>query len=58
MLFTALKDRGVPTRHVSLPRERHGIREPRHQRARIPEEVTWMLEHVRGQYLEAWELPA
>lgn len=57
MLFTSLKDRGVPTRHVSSPRERLGFREPRHQRARSVEEVAWMQSHVIGQAWEPWGLP-
>ena len=57
MFFTALKDRGVPTRYVSFPRERHGLREPRHRRARIVEEVEWMQLHALGQAWDPWPLP-
>jgi dipeptidyl aminopeptidase/acylaminoacyl peptidase len=54
MFFTALKDRGVPTRYISFPREGHGIREPRHRRTRIVEEVRWMQRHALGEQWEPW----
>jgi dipeptidyl aminopeptidase/acylaminoacyl peptidase len=44
----ALWERGVPTRFIRFPREGHGLREPRHQRTRLVEDITWMQKHVRG----------
>ena len=55
MFFAALKDRGVPTRYLRFPRERHGFREPRHQRRRDIEEIRWMQEHVLGVDWTPWE---
>lgn len=58
MFFTALNDIGkVPVRYLRVPREPHGFREPRHQRARIVEEVRWMQQHVIGQEWTPWERP-
>jgi dipeptidyl aminopeptidase/acylaminoacyl peptidase len=51
----ALRRFGVPTRYVLFPREGHGIREPRHHRTRLVEELRWFAQHVRGN--EAWEAP-
>jgi hypothetical protein len=30
------------------PREGHGLRESRHHRTRLVEEIVWMQKHVRG----------
>ena len=45
----------VPTRFILFPREGHGIREPRHHRTRLVEELRWFEHYVRGN--EAWEAP-
>jgi dipeptidyl aminopeptidase/acylaminoacyl peptidase len=52
----ALLHHGVPTRYVLFPREPHGIREPRHHRTRLVEELRWFEMHVRGN--PDWEAPA
>ncbi len=44
----ALWERGVPTRFIRFPREPHGLREPRHQRTRLVEEIAWMQKYIRG----------
>jgi dipeptidyl aminopeptidase/acylaminoacyl peptidase len=41
-LWTALKTRGVPTDLLVLPREPHGPREPRHQRAVMQFQWDWL----------------
>jgi dipeptidyl aminopeptidase/acylaminoacyl peptidase len=46
--FNALWERGVPTRFIRFPREPHGLREPRHQRTKLVEEIAWLQKHVRG----------
>ncbi len=51
----ALRTFDVPTRFILFPREGHGIREPRHHRTRLVEELRWFEHHVRGN--EAWEAP-
>ena len=49
MFFTALRDIGqVPVRYVKFPREGHGIREPRHRRILMIEEIRWFEKYVRG----------
>jgi dipeptidyl aminopeptidase/acylaminoacyl peptidase len=51
----ALLHHGVATRYVVFPREGHGIREPRHYRTRLVEELRWLEQHVRGN--ADWEAP-
>jgi dipeptidyl aminopeptidase/acylaminoacyl peptidase len=51
----ALRDFDVPTRFILFPREPHGIREPRHHRTRIIEELRWFERYVRGN--EDWQAP-
>jgi dipeptidyl aminopeptidase/acylaminoacyl peptidase len=51
----ALLHHGVPTRYVLFPREGHGIREPRHHRVRLVEELRWFEQHVRGN--PGWAAP-
>jgi dipeptidyl aminopeptidase/acylaminoacyl peptidase len=46
--FQGLRHLGVPTRFVLFPREGHGIREPRHRRTLLVEEMRWFETHVRG----------
>ncbi len=46
--FNALWEKGVPTRFLRFPREPHGLREPRHQRTRLVEDLRWMEKYVRG----------
>jgi dipeptidyl aminopeptidase/acylaminoacyl peptidase len=46
--FNALWEKGTPARFVRFPREGHGIREPRHNRTRLVEEIAWMQKHIRG----------
>ncbi len=48
MFFTALKDQGKTVRYIRFPRERHGFREPRHQRVRDIEEIRWMQKYILG----------
>ena len=36
------------TRFLRFPREPHGLREPRHQRTRLVEDLKWMEQYVRG----------
>ena len=56
MFFTALKDIGkAPVRYVRFPREPHGFREPRHQRARDVEEIRWMQKYVMGIDWTPWQ---
>ena len=56
MFFTALKDIGkAPVRYVRFPREPHGFREPRHQRARDIEEIRWMQKYVMGIDWTPWQ---
>lgn len=43
----ALRHFGVPNRYVLFPREGHGIREPRHERTRLVEELRWFQRWVR-----------
>ena len=46
--FNALWEKGTPTRFIRFPREPHGLREPRHQRTRLIEDIKWMQKYVRG----------
>jgi dipeptidyl aminopeptidase/acylaminoacyl peptidase len=56
LLFTAIKDIGkAPVRYLRVPREPHGFREPRHQRARDIEEIRWFQKHVAGIDWKPWE---
>lgn len=54
MFFTALRDRGVPTRFIKFPRQKHGIREPRLQRIRSVEEIRWIQKYVLGEEWKPW----
>ena len=53
--FQGLRFHGVESRFVRFPREGHGIREPRHRRTLLVEEVRWFETHVRGNV--DWEAP-
>jgi acetyl esterase/lipase len=55
--FDALQERGVPTRFIKFPRQKHGIREPRLLRVRIVEELRWMQKYVRGLDWIPWTRP-
>lgn len=56
LFFTALKDIGkAPCRYLRVPRERHGFREPRHQRQRDIVEIEWMQKYVQGIEWTPWE---
>lgn len=46
--FNALWEKGTPTRFLRFPREPHGLREPRHQRTRLVEEIAWMHKYILG----------
>ena len=46
IFYTALRDLGVPTRFLKFPRQKHGIREPRHQRIRMTEEIKWFNKYI------------
>ena len=52
----ALRHFDVPNRFILFPREGHGIREPRHHRTRLVEELRWFERYVRGN--DAWQAPA
>ncbi len=53
--FQGLRFHGVESRFVRFPREGHGIREPRHRRTLLIEELRWFETHVRGN--ADWEAP-
>ncbi len=55
--FTALRDRGIPTRLIKFPRQDHDITEPRLARIALVEEVRWMQKHVLGQGWQPAERP-
>jgi dipeptidyl aminopeptidase/acylaminoacyl peptidase len=52
--FDALQERGVPTRFIKFPRQKHGIREPRLLRVRLVEEFLWMQKYVLGVEWTPW----
>ncbi len=54
--FAGLRHHGIEARFVLFPREGHGIREPRHRRTLLIEELRWLHRHVRG--IMDWEPPA
>lgn len=54
MFFTALRDRGVPTRFIKFPRQEHSIKEPRLQRIRSVEEIRWIQKYVLGEEWKPW----
>ena len=59
MFYAALRDIGkADVRYIRFPRERHGFREPRHQRIRDVEEIRWMQKYVLGEDWQPWERPA
>ncbi|MGI9626278.1 MAG: prolyl oligopeptidase family serine peptidase [Longimicrobiales bacterium] len=53
--FAGLRHLGVEARFLLFPREGHGIREPRHRRTMMVEEMRWLNRYVKG--LEDWEPP-
>ena len=55
MFYSALKDQGKTVRYIRFPRERHGFREPRHQRTRDIEEIRWIQKYVRNIEWKPWE---
>ena len=57
VFFDALQERGVPTRFIKFPRQKHGIREPRLLRVRIVEELRWMQQYVLGLEWKPWTRP-
>ena len=57
VFFDALQERGVPTRFIKFPRQKHGIREPRLLRVRIVEELRWMQKYVLGFEWTPWVRP-
>jgi Tol biopolymer transport system component len=54
VFFDALQERGVPTRFIKFPRQKHGIREPRLLRVRMIEELRWMQKYVLGLEWTPW----
>ena len=54
--FAGLRHLGVEARFILFPREGHGIREPRHRRTLLIEEMRWLNEYVKG--MLDWEAPA
>lgn len=57
MFFQALRDQGKTVRYVRFPREPHGFREPRHQRRRDIEEISWIQKYVRNIDWTPWVRP-
>lgn len=53
--FAGLRHLGVDARFVLFPREGHGIREPRHRRTLLVEEMRWLHKYVKG--IDDWEPP-
>ena len=53
--FAGLRHLGVAARFVLFPREGHGIREPRHRRTLLGEELRWLHKYVKG--MDDWEPP-
>lgn len=53
--FAGLRHLGVDARLLVFPREGHGIREPRHRRTLLVEEMRWLQRWVRGE--EDWSAP-
>ena len=54
IFFTALRDQGISTRFIKLPRQTHGITEPRLERIRGVEEARWMQRYVLGETWKPW----
>ena len=54
--FAGLRHLGVEARFILFPREGHGIREPRHRRTLLIEEVRWLNQYLKG--MADWEPPA
>ena len=48
MFYQGLKDRGIAARFIRFPREPHNFNEPRHQRTRDMEEISWFEKYVKG----------
>ncbi len=48
-IYQILRDRGVPVRLVTYPREGHGIREPMHQRDMMKRNLRWFRKWVLGE---------
>ena len=55
IFFTALRDRGVPTRLIKFPRQGHEIKEPRLVRARDIEEIRWFANYILGETWKPWQ---
>ena len=54
--FAGLRHLGVEARFVLFPREGHGIREPRHRRTLLGEELRWLHKYVKG--MADWQPPS
>ena len=54
--FAGLRHLGVDARFILFPREGHGIREPRHRRTLLIEEMRWLNQYLKG--MADWEPPA
>ena len=54
--FAGLRHLGVDARFILFPREGHGIREPRHRRTLLIEEMRWLNLYLKG--MADWEPPA
>ena len=54
--FAGLRHLDVEARFILFPREGHGIREPRHRRTLLIEEVRWLNQYLKG--MADWEPPA
>ena len=53
--FAGLRHLGVDARFILFPREGHGIREPRHRRTLLIEEMRWLNQYLKG--MADWEPP-
>jgi len=49
IFFTALRDRGVPTRLIKFPREPHHLNKPKLVRVKDIEEIKWFAKYILGE---------
>ena len=55
IFFTALRDRGVPTRLIKFPRMPHEISEPKLFRVKDIEEIKWFAKYILGEEWRPWK---
>ncbi len=58
IFFTALRDRGVPTRLIKFPRQAHEISEPKLFRVKDIEEIKWFAKYILGEQWKPWKRKA